>query len=532
MKFANKTLIFIIIVLSSNNLSSQVSSETIDWFWTSGKITRTSNIVDGKRVYNGTFNYSGKGINFPNVMTVNGNYKNNKFDGDFILSRKGPLHHGNCEYLAKGKFISDTMDGQWLFKSKSINDAYESYDFQFKINFDKGNILSLERIDNIENIKENWRGDNLGFINGIQKVEYKENGYLVRMESNFVHGIQIWNKKIDVASGQLLGKIKYLADTNLVNEQNFKYKTLIFKNLTADSLENEIEKKILKIEENKIWKDSIKSKNSMVKDLIQDSLNISKKYSELELLYLNAKNDSLKNEESISEFKANSQKISIYYLIKDYKTLKNSVDVEKSIEKLKKYLVNNNKINNNESIFILKSNLNPIIISFSLDRDSMITSYRQLDLYEDETKKFNSIITKNEIILDQNTEYLLYKYTGLNERYFEQILKRKLYTDIHVNFKQTSMNLKEEIEEFERKKKSIYLSIQNCNIKIDEINTLEKSIAILRNQISSNSIKIYKCKNSDCCPIENYFTSLNELKELMNIIGPAGNIIPCRASIY
>jgi hypothetical protein len=531
----NCLFVYLFLTIYTNISYSQTTSETIDWFWTTGKISRTSSIIDGNRYYDGPFSYSGKGANFPNTMTAKGSYKKTKFDGDFILTRQGPLYGGSCEYLAKGKFIRDTFEGQWTFKSKKIIDGLTkdenySHDKKYTINFSKGVVLSCEKINFISNSKFLWQGDKLGFLNGSQIIEGKENGYLVKKETYYVHGIKVWSKKTDVSSGQLLGKIEYFADTSLINEQNFNYNTLTFTKPNAKSLEKEIEQIQIKINEKTSVRDSIKMYVLSLKNILSDSIKTSNKLATFIQAYDAAKKDSLKLEESIRSYDANDKKIALYNLIKECKTFNKNPKLDKSFDKLKKNLVAEGKINVEEDLLFFDNSTNLITISISKDNNEKLSIFKVMELSAEQSKILNSIISKNKIIFDQSTDNISYQLTGLNKSYYDLIVKKSEFKDQYFKHVQDINKAKEEMLAIKNDANKIYTSMDNHKQKVNELSMLESNISKLKNEISSNSFKIKKCTYGDCCIIYSYFTDGKELGDLIEAIGPAGTVTPCEAS--
>jgi hypothetical protein len=486
----------IVLFLFLTTIIAKAQNSEIEWFWTKGTITRNSTIIDGERYFNGPFIYNGKGLKFANNMSVKGTYKNSKFNGDFFLSRQGPIYGGVCEYMAKGKFISDTLDGLWIFKSKSIIDGLSknktySHDNEYKVKFDKGVIVTFEKTDKIENYKEFWQGDKLGLLNGLQKIEYKENGFSVVLETLYSHGIKIYSKKYDLASGKVLGKIEIYEDTTLINGENFNFDNLTF-NKADDktNINSELEIKQKSFNDAKLYLDSLKISKSRLTILRRDSSNISDEINDIYINYQTAKEDSLRNKNLIQAYNTNDIKINFSNEVKNYKTYLKSKENENIFNKFKKNLIKNNKISEGGILLILSKNNIISALSLEINSEGNLNSYNKIELNEDEKIKLDNIVSKEYLVFDLGTDSLIKVYTGLDTTFFNSLIKENLFKNIYHNYWQESSNYKLKLSNLSDDIKNLKNSIEFYSKKTNDINQIEKEIYDLKKTQSENILQI------------------------------------------
>lgn len=262
---------------------SQTASAPYEIWDTKGNITRTTAIIDGVRVSNGPVNYTGKGYreNDKGVsVTMSGNLSKNKLNGPFKASRTGIFDYydsysrtkitGSENFAVNCNLIDDVLDGKATFICASkINENgklwYKSYDLLYNITFDKGNVKNLEIKNQYKSERFLFVTDQNNYLSNIQYHEFKENGFPVREETYYIHGVKVWQKKFDVNTKQQLGQTEYFKDTLLVNENNYNANCNCFESKKASEYKtrlNQVQTELNKIDSlNKVLRTVYNSKN-------------------------------------------------------------------------------------------------------------------------------------------------------------------------------------------------------------------------------------------------------------------------------
>jgi len=217
-------IVFALIAISSL-AKSQTTTVDYSWGTTQGKLTRTSIIKNGERVFNGPFTYIGKEKS-PSTLTVKANLKNGLWDGQFSMSWICPLADG-FTFTGSGKYVSDTMDGLWNFVVKGYNEGYK-INKKITLTFNRGTVIQGEINDLIEKSTKKLNCDKNGILHGVSTWRGYENGYLIEQKDIYVHGVNTIESKKDVASGQYLIEPKALCDTSVINEKYFSAQSNCF----------------------------------------------------------------------------------------------------------------------------------------------------------------------------------------------------------------------------------------------------------------------------------------------------------------
>lgn len=235
MKLSALNYILLISVLLISYLGySQTTTIDYSWGMTQGKLTRTSIIKNGERVFNGPFTYIGKEKS-PSTMTVKANLKNGLWDGLFSMSWICTLADG-FTFTGSGKFISDTMDGQWNFVVKGYNEGVK-LNKKISLTFNRGTVIKGEINDLIEKSTKKFNCDKNGILHGESSWRGYENGYSIENKKIYVHGVNTIESEKDIASGQFLKEPKALCDTSVIKE---KYYSVSSNTFTKDNITYEL----------------------------------------------------------------------------------------------------------------------------------------------------------------------------------------------------------------------------------------------------------------------------------------------------
>ena len=206
--------------------------QTIDYQWgvVPGKLTRTTNIVDGQRVTNGPFSFTGNTVAMgATTLIVKGNFKNGNYNGAFNMNWSA-IGAEAFTLSAVGVFSSGLLDGLWNFKIKS----WEKVSYQLvksnrevSLTFKKGQLIKGSfkdlRVNNYVIFTCDEFGDMLSFVSGS-----KGSGYLEEEKTDYVHGIATIESTKDVASGKYLKKPSSVTDTAILNNKNFNQQSSTF----------------------------------------------------------------------------------------------------------------------------------------------------------------------------------------------------------------------------------------------------------------------------------------------------------------
>ena len=211
----------ILSILISTFLSSsfgQTSTINYDWGATTGKLTKTVKLIDGKRVLDGPLSYNGKDAS-PSTMTVKANYKKDLLDGPFSMSWVCPASDG-FTFTAQGKFSQDSMDGVWNFVVKGAVNGQKT-NSKISLTFKRGMLIQGDINDLINKSQEKFNCDKKGNLHGNWIWKGYEDGYLIEKKQVYVHGVNTIKHKKDVASGNFMQNPILLCDTSVVNIKNY-----------------------------------------------------------------------------------------------------------------------------------------------------------------------------------------------------------------------------------------------------------------------------------------------------------------------
>jgi len=227
-KLNHKKIIIVILMFSSFLAHSQTS--TIDFYWgaTSGKLTRTTKLVNGQRILDGPLSYVGKDRS-PSTMTVKTNYKNGLLNGSFSLNWVFP-NDNDINFNAQGKFINDSLDGVWTFIVKGY-DKGDQMNRKLTLTFKHGFLLQGDINNLLAKSQSKFNCDKTGKLHGNQIWKGYEDGYLIEEKTTYVHGIATSYSKKDLASGSYITPLKILCDTSIIKEKYYSSKFNYFSKL-------------------------------------------------------------------------------------------------------------------------------------------------------------------------------------------------------------------------------------------------------------------------------------------------------------
>jgi hypothetical protein len=217
---------------------SQVSTVDETWWGTTGKLTATTTILDGARIYNGPYSYLGY---FPpsdvsrGTLSIKTNKKNGVLDGLFSLSYLGGHSTGELDFKLSGMIKSNNMTGVWNIKSKcynkyAVDDESYTWNKSYTMTLNELGQITAITMSNIQYGEESKiQTDSEGYMHGKITYKYKdEDGYLVVQTNEYCHGINVSNYLIDVQTGKLLGTKEQLQDPLIVNDKNYNKEDKLF----------------------------------------------------------------------------------------------------------------------------------------------------------------------------------------------------------------------------------------------------------------------------------------------------------------
>jgi hypothetical protein len=216
--FNLRRLIILFFITFSVQTLGQTTTVDYDWGATTGKLTKTVKLVDGKRILDGPLSYTGKD-NSPSTMTVKTNYKNGLFEGAFSMNWVCNSTDG-FTFNAQGKFLHDSLDGNWTFIVKGYDQGVK-INKKITLTFSHGILIQGDINDLIAKSQTKFNCDKTGNMHGNCFWKRYEDGYLIEEKKTFVRGIPTSYYKKDIASGAYIEKPKLLCDTSFINEKHY-----------------------------------------------------------------------------------------------------------------------------------------------------------------------------------------------------------------------------------------------------------------------------------------------------------------------
>ena len=474
-----KYLVFVLISLSEI-IKAQTTTVTEKWCGTTGSLTTTTIIHEGNRVYHGAYSFNGsrppqEGYS-KGIMTIKGSRKYGLMDGDFSMTYMGGHFTGELDFKIEGKLSERVMVGTWNVKSKCRNiDAYNNdkytYDKSYTLVFDdKGQLIAGTRKNNASGSIVKFQTDENGYLHGKQSTKFDDGGFLSEEVENYFHGILMSKEKRDVKTNQILGTIKYFADTTIVNEKNYLKNENAFNNSKYADFADKHEK----------LKDSLEHVNALIKqlknsnDYIAYNENIEKKKYVYDSLgrteqYISSLNF------KVNKYKLNENSEKLYSYLRNGIILEHSEDSKKTVDKIFSNYIESKQITAEDKCYFFNSKTGIVFIKISKDG---VVSELQMD--KKTLSGIEKISNASQFHEVPNQTGLILELSGLDEAYF--IYKNDL--DVKIAVKNELQVMLNKLRDESVKLKTIVEKISKLELLTY---TLEDELSSIKNLLNSET---------------------------------------------